>query len=105
MPRVLAFIEALGVTGPVRNLLRTAGSVDLHLATYRRGSDGRAHHEGVDALVDAARVRGVPVHVLGERHAFDPALLWRIARAIRAVGPHVVTTASARRSVQRSIRL
>lgn len=92
MPRVLAFIEALGVTGPVRNLLRTAGSVDLHLATYRRGCAGRVHHEGVDALVDAARIRGVPVHVLGERHAFDPALLWRIARAIRAVGPHVVQT-------------
>jgi glycosyltransferase involved in cell wall biosynthesis len=92
VPRVLAFIEALGVTGPVRNLFRTAGSVDLHVATYRRGSGGRAHHDGIDALVDAARGRGVPLHVLDERHAFDPALLWRIARVIRAVGPHVVQT-------------
>jgi len=92
VPRVLAFIEALGVTGPVRNLLRTAGSVDLHLATYRRATGGRAHHAGVDALVAAARSRGVPIHVLAERHRFDPALLFRVSRAIRDVEPDVVQT-------------
>ena len=92
MPRVLAFIEALGVTGPVRNLFRTAGPVDLHVATYRRAAARRAHHEGIDALVAAARARSIPVHVLDERHAFDPTLLWRVARAIRDVRPDVVQT-------------
>jgi glycosyltransferase involved in cell wall biosynthesis len=90
VPRVLAFIEALGVTGPVGNLLRTAESVDLHLATYRRATAGRAHHAGIDALVDAARARHVPVHVLTEGHAFDPALLFRVARTIRHLAPDVV---------------
>ena len=90
VPRVLAFIEALGVTGPARNLLRTAGSVDLHLATYRRSWAGRSHHAGVDALVAAASSRGAHVHVLDERHAFDPTLLYKVRRTIADVRPDVV---------------
>jgi glycosyltransferase involved in cell wall biosynthesis len=90
VPRVLAFIEALGVTGPARNLLRTAGSVDLHLATYRRRWADRSHHAGVDALVAAAAAGGARVHVLDERHAFDPTLLWRVRQTIAQVRPDVV---------------
>jgi glycosyltransferase involved in cell wall biosynthesis len=92
VPRVLAFIEALGVTGPVRNLLRTAGPVDLHIATYRRTTAGLAHQAGVAALVEAAGARAVPIHVLAERHAFDPALPFRVARTIRTVSPDLVQT-------------
>jgi glycosyltransferase involved in cell wall biosynthesis len=90
VPRVLAFIEALGVTGPVRNLFRTAGLVELHLATYRRATAGRAHRDGVDALVEAARARGIPVHVLHERVVFDPALPFLVSRTIARVAPGVV---------------
>ena len=90
MPRVLAFIEALGVTGPARNLLATAGAIDLHVATYRRASASRAHHAGVDALVDAVKSRGVPMHVLDERHPFDPTLLLSVCRTIRRIAPDVV---------------
>jgi glycosyltransferase involved in cell wall biosynthesis len=90
VPRVLAFIEALGVTGPAGNLLRTAGPVDLHVATYRRTFASRAHRAGVHAFAEAARARGVPVHVLPERHAFDPTVLWRVRRLIRTLAPDVV---------------
>jgi glycosyltransferase involved in cell wall biosynthesis len=62
------------------------------VATYRRFSAGRAHHDGIDALVDAARAQRVPVHVLTERHPFDPTLLLRVADTIRRVRPDVVQT-------------
>jgi glycosyltransferase involved in cell wall biosynthesis len=92
VPRVLAFIEALGVTGPARNLLETASCIDLHVATYRRRAASRAHHAGVDAFADAVRARGLPVHVLAERHAFDPFLLGSVSRVIRRVAPDLVQT-------------
>lgn len=76
--RVLAFIEALGVTGPARNLLALAPHIDLHLATFRRRSLGSAHREGVERFVSAARARGIPVHIIDERSRFD----WRVADAV-----------------------
>ena len=90
VPRVLAFIEALGVTGPARNLLETASCIDLHVATYRRATASRAHHDGVDAFAGAVRARGVPVHILVERYPFDPFLLHWVARTIRRVKPDLV---------------
>jgi|SRR5262245_7689089 len=90
VPCVLAFIEALGVTGPARNLLETAPCIDLHVATYRRGTGSRAHRDGVRAFADAVKARGVPVHVLTERHPFDPFLLRAVARTIDRVKPDLV---------------
>jgi glycosyltransferase involved in cell wall biosynthesis len=90
VPRVLAFIEALGVTGPARNLLDTAPCIDLHVATYRRAAASRAHHDGVDAFADAVKARGVPVHILVERHRFDPLLLRAVARTIGTVKPDLI---------------
>ena len=92
MTRVLAFIEAHGVTGPVRNLLETAGSVDLHLATYRRRGAPRESRDGVDALLSAVAARGIPVTVIDERGAFDPAALSAVSRTITTLQPDVVQT-------------
>jgi len=92
MPRVLAFMEALGLTGPARNLLDTAGAVDLSVATYRRQPAPAAHHDGVDVFVAAVRRRGVPVHLIGERRALDAAVASRVSRTIAEVHPDVVQT-------------
>src|SRR5512140_1733618 len=56
--RLLAFIEALGVTGPLRNLLQFAPHVDLEIATYRRRSLGERHDAGIAAMSAAARNAG-----------------------------------------------
>jgi glycosyltransferase involved in cell wall biosynthesis len=77
--RVLAFIEALGVTGPARNLLALAPYLDLHVATFRRRSLGVPHCAGVEAFAAGARQRGARVHVLDERWRFD----WRVLDAAR----------------------
>jgi len=90
VPRVLAFIEALGVTGPARNLLETAPCIDLHVATYRRAAASRAHHDGVHAFADAVKARGIPVHILVERHRFDPLLLRAVTRTIGTVKPDLI---------------
>jgi len=101
VPRVLAFIEALGVTGAARTLLdthvidvsqRSRRFTDLHIATYRRRTGDAQHHNGLDALVEAVRSRGIPITVIDEGRAFDPALPFRVNRTLAAVGPDIVET-------------
>lgn len=91
-PRVLAFIEALGVTGPARNLLETAGVLDLTVATYRRQLAPRAHHDGVDAFVDAFSRRGIAVAVINERRALDRAAATAVGTTIARLRPDIVQT-------------
>ena len=91
-PRVLAFIEALGVTGPARNLLDTAGVVDLSVATYRRHFASRAHHDGVDAFVAAFERRGIPVTVIEERRALDATAASAVGKTIARFRPDIVQT-------------
>jgi glycosyltransferase involved in cell wall biosynthesis len=91
-PRVLAFIEALGVTGPAKNLLDTAGVLDLSVATYRRHPAPPPHHDGVDAFVDAFHQRGIPVTVIGERRALDPAAASAVSQTIARLRPDIVQT-------------
>lgn len=88
--RVLAFIEALGVTGPARNLFALASHVDLHLATFRRLSLGSAHCEGLAVLAAAARAQGVPVHVIDERSRMDWHVLDGIADLLTSLRPDIV---------------
>jgi glycosyltransferase involved in cell wall biosynthesis len=90
--RVLAFIEALGVTGAARNLFDTASAVDLRLATYRRRSAPPDHQRGVDTFVAAARRHGIEVLEIPERHAWDPGVCGAAARMIQLVQPDVVQT-------------
>ena len=91
-PRVLAFIEGLGVTGPARNLLDTAGVLDLSVATYRRHLAPRAHHDGVDALVAAFNQRGIPVTVIDERRALDATAAAAVSQTIARLRPDIVQT-------------
>lgn len=88
--RVLAFIEALGVTGPARNLFALAPHFDLHLATFRRLSLGSAHCEGLATLAAAARAHGVPVHVIDERSRMDWRVLDGTADLLATLRPDIV---------------
>lgn len=92
MVRLLAFIEALGVTGPLRNLLQFAPHVDLEIATYRRRSLGERHDAGIAAMSAAARDAGVPVHVIDERHAFDPRVTAEVHALTSRLAPDIVQT-------------
>ena len=91
-PRVLAFMEGLGVTGPARNLLDAAPVLDLSVATYRRRFAPPAHHDGVDAFVAAFERRGIPVIVIDERRALDPAAATAVSRTIARCRPDIVQT-------------
>lgn len=88
--RVLAFIEALGVTGPARNVFALAPQVDLHLATFRRISLGEAHCDGLAAFTGAARAQGIPVRVIDERSRFDWRVLGGIADLLAFLRPDIV---------------
>ena len=100
--RVLAFVEARGVTGALRNLLDLAelsaasrAGVSYELATYwrspRPGEPG-ATTADIRACIDAARRSSVPTHVLHERRAGDPRLLTQIHSLLDRVRPDIVET-------------
>jgi glycosyltransferase involved in cell wall biosynthesis len=88
--RVLAFIEALGVTGPARNLFALAPHVDLHLAAFRRLSLGSAHCEGLSAFAAAAAARGVPVRVIDERSRLDWRVFDSIVELVASLRPDII---------------
>lgn len=89
--RLLSIVEATSVTGPVKPLLMFsrlarvgAGMEHSLLTTQRAGTD--------NALPHAALEQGLQVDVVAERFPFDPRVLARMARAIRARAPDIVET-------------
>lgn len=100
--RVLAFVEACGVTGALRNLLdlaelstATHAGITYELATYwrspRSGQRGPSTDD-IQACIEAARRSSVATHVLHERRAGDPRLLPQIRRLLDRVRPDIVET-------------
>lgn len=96
MTRVLSLIEGTSVTGPIKPLLDFAvrarvalsghGPIAQSLATTRRaGGNSRGN-----AFIDAAQTLGVPIDVIEERHAFDPAVVRDLATLIDARQPDIV---------------
>ncbi len=90
--RVLAVIEASTITGNVKNLLEFCTAVrevdpgiDMHLATYRRGS-------GETDLLRAARARSIPITAIPERGAFDRAVIGALEKLVAELSPHVLQT-------------
>jgi glycosyltransferase involved in cell wall biosynthesis len=82
--RVLAWIEALSITGPAKNLLefarlaRASGKpvIEITLATFRRPL-----HPPVDVFLQAAEASGIPCEVIEESGPAD----WRILGRMRAL--------------------
>ncbi|HEV3485614.1 MAG TPA: glycosyltransferase, partial [Vicinamibacterales bacterium] len=96
--RVLAFVEARGVTGALRNLLDFATSsahVRFELAMYwrspRPGVAGPCT-AGIQLAIDAAVTRGIPTHVLHERFAGDPRLLPQVRDLLRRTSADIIET-------------
>lgn len=85
-------MEALGVTGPARNVIAFAPHADIHVATFERIRAAAAHTAGVYAFASACRSAGINVTVIPERFAFDPAVLRRVDSLIEDIAPQIVQT-------------
>lgn len=90
--RLLAFIEATGVTGPAKNLLQFArmarevdAPVETTIATFRRPGDS-------DVFLAEAHRSGVPVEFIAESGRFDRKVLAEMAALTRRLAPDVVQT-------------
>jgi glycosyltransferase involved in cell wall biosynthesis len=98
--RLLAFIEGSTVNGPAKNFLnfcRTARVMnsgpllETSLVMFER-SPQNVTPVPTNELREASQRQGIPVHVVRERHAFDP-LVWPQLRGIlKRVSPHVIQT-------------
>ncbi|MGH9475589.1 MAG: glycosyltransferase [Terriglobales bacterium] len=94
--RVLALIEAYTLTGPAKNLLGmaqraalvtgAAPAAEFTLASFRRGA------YTTDPFLAACRQSEVPVTVIPERFAFDPAVLPALRSAVDRHAPDIVQT-------------
>lgn len=80
---VIAWMEALSVTGPAKNLLEFArlaraaeSTIEITLVTYRRSS-----HPPSDDFLQAAAAGGVPCEVIAESGPMD----WRVPGRMRAL--------------------
>jgi glycosyltransferase involved in cell wall biosynthesis len=95
--RVLAFVEAVWVTGPAKNLIefaRRAGEPNLSglranvaLATFHRGKSADSTE-----FIDACRDAGVELHLIQERYAFDPQVVFSMGKLIDSYKPDIVQT-------------
>lgn len=96
--RVLDFMEASWVGGPAKNLIefaRQASNADtsfprvsIQVATFER-SDSESNE-----FVGACRNAAIPVHVIRERFALDPAIVRAVSRLIETYDPDIVQTHS-----------
>lgn len=96
--RVLDFMEATWVGGPAKNLIEFARRTDqtdtscprvsVQVATFERGASE------TNEFVCSCRNAGIPVHVIRERFAFDPAVVRAVSRLIETYDPDIVQTHS-----------
>jgi len=94
-------VEASTVTGPAKNLIRfaryarTSGppKVDLSVATFYRGPDD-ATTRASNQFIEAVRSADIDLEILGERFRFDPAVLPKLAGAVRRRRPDILQTHS-----------
>ena len=97
-------MEALGVTGPARNLLEfaryaDAGSVsdtqiDVRIVTFARRSAAASHQAGVETFAAACQAAGHPVAIVPERRAFDRTIIAAVDALIDELCPDVIETHS-----------
>lgn len=92
--RVMAFMEALTVTGPAKNLIsfarhaRTLSPAIEHcIVTFRRPGQPAS-----DPFLEAAAATGIAVHILQESGPADPRLPFAIGKLIRQTNPTFVQT-------------
>jgi glycosyltransferase involved in cell wall biosynthesis len=61
--------------------------LSISLATYNRTGAS-------NVFIDTARAWGIPIHVIPERHRFDPAVLSHIKALCSGIQPHLIETHS-----------
>lgn len=89
--RVVALVEAVSVTGPMKNLLafcraaQPEGEIELSIAAFVRG-------EASNPFLDAVREAGVPLDVIRERGRFDRSVIAAIAEILDRRRPHLLQT-------------
>ncbi len=88
--RLLAVIEAYEITGPAKNLLdfarlARAENIETTLATFIRGKI-------TNLFIETVRTEGIPIGMVPERRAFDPAVPRALAELVRSLNPHVIQT-------------
>jgi glycosyltransferase involved in cell wall biosynthesis len=90
--RLLAFIEALTITGPAKNLLQFAGiagredfdgRVEVSIAVFQRPGQP-------EVFLDAARRLSLPVYPIPEKGRFDRAVREGMSSLVRRVEPDLV---------------
>jgi glycosyltransferase involved in cell wall biosynthesis len=96
--RVLVFMEATWVGGPAKNLIEFARRthetdtpyprVSVQVATFERGASE------TNEFVGSCRSAGIPVHVIRERFAFDPAVVRAVSQLLETYDPDIVQTHS-----------
>jgi len=97
--RLLVFLEADNVSGPVKNFLefcrRVRGfepghGIEIFIATFRRTGDGRdvAKDEFLSAVEDC----GIPLFVIPERFPFDPQVLGHMRALVKQLSPDLLET-------------
>jgi glycosyltransferase involved in cell wall biosynthesis len=92
--RLLAIIEASTITGPAKNLLQFARTVqppggeprcNVHVAVFQRS--------GAPTLfLETARQLSIPVHAIPEKGRFDRAVGARLEALVRELSPDIVQT-------------
>jgi glycosyltransferase involved in cell wall biosynthesis len=87
--RLLAVIEATSITGPAKNLLEFARLaqnelVETTIATFTRG--------GPNLFTETVRRMNIPLEIIEERKANDPAALRKLDETIRRISPAVLQT-------------
>jgi glycosyltransferase involved in cell wall biosynthesis len=97
--RVLDFLETTYLSGPAKNLIefacraaqpnRTGLSANIEIATFHRG-DGSPSND----FTVACNRKGLKVHIVRERFAYDPATISSIRNLIDACHPDIVQTHS-----------
>jgi hypothetical protein len=90
--RVLAFVEATTVTGPVKNLLEFVstcpqGALEMSFATFLRGGATRSN-----PFIDSALGMGVQVYPIPEGFRFDPRIVGGLRNLIRELDPDIIQT-------------
>jgi glycosyltransferase involved in cell wall biosynthesis len=94
---VLAFLETSLLSGPAKNLIEFARraanhppsrlGADISVATFHRAGSPTSND-----FVRACQDAGLGVHVIRERFAYDPAVIWAMRDLIATHDPEIVQT-------------
>jgi glycosyltransferase involved in cell wall biosynthesis len=87
---VLDIRDTHEVGGPGKTILETFRAIDSERFRLHLGMFLTAHESADTPFIRAAAEYGMPVHVIRGLSQYDPRLIWRTARLVRALGIDIV---------------